>query len=362
MDWPRDQWDPADYAHLIWQHIWTLPRWKAKKGADWIVVQTHPAGMGVKAYNALTVMCTHMRNVYSVVAEHEMLCREDSSTAVARNAAILAPYVAATYETSEFRVTAEVKRVFIYFRATCAFGPGSWTPRFSSGKLLRRFVSFSLESIAARYYKHRQIIIDSACIGHQEDVVPHAEAWEAMRSSLFCPVIAGDTQSSMRLSEIILAGCIPVFFGPPFHTLPLADVITYSEFSVFIYLSPLLLPNWIISDEEYQSMTEEVGYTPPRSVANNNTILDSWFMDEKEKSKFWFDAEDVIDGVKYLRRLSLKTKTISKMQRALEEARWLHFYPDRPDKKETSPLSKVIVEKICQRAMSLRRALNDSRE
>ena len=39
-------------------------------------------------------------------------------------------------------------------------------------------------------------------------------------------------QSSRRVSEVILSGCIPVFLGPPFHTLPLAESVNYTAFSV----------------------------------------------------------------------------------------------------------------------------------
>ena len=39
-------------------------------------------------------------------------------------------------------------------------------------------------------------------------------------------------QSSRRVSEVILSGCIPVFLGPPFHTLPLAELVNYQAFSV----------------------------------------------------------------------------------------------------------------------------------
>ncbi len=60
----------------------------------------------------------------------------------------------------------------------------------------------------------------------------HGQMMQGLQRSLFCPVIAGDTQSSRRLTEIVLAGCIPVFIGPPFHTLPLAADIDYPSFSV----------------------------------------------------------------------------------------------------------------------------------
>jgi hypothetical protein len=46
------------------------------------------------------------------------------------------------------------------------------------------------------------------------------------------PLLLGRSQSSRRVSEVILAGCIPVFLGPPFHTLPMAGDVDYRAFSV----------------------------------------------------------------------------------------------------------------------------------
>ncbi len=44
---------------------------------------------------------------------------------------------------------------------------------------------------------------------------PYAVAFDKMRRSVFCLVLPGDAQSTRRLSEIFLAGCVPVFIGPP---------------------------------------------------------------------------------------------------------------------------------------------------
>lgn len=55
-----------------------------------------------------------------------------------------------------------------------------------------------------------------------------------MRSTLFCLVLPGDSASARRTSEIFMAGCIPVFLGPPFGSMPLADVgIDYRASSLF---------------------------------------------------------------------------------------------------------------------------------
>ena len=70
-----------------------------------------------------------------------------------------------------------------------------------------------------------------------DDRLSHAETVAELRSALFCPVVNGDTAASLRLTEVILAGCIPVFVGPPWHALPLYRAVDYKSFAVFINVS-----------------------------------------------------------------------------------------------------------------------------
>lgn len=60
---------------------------------------------------------------------------------------------------------------------------------------------------------------------------------ERMRNATFCLSMPGDSASTRRLSETIMAGCIPVFVGPPFASMPLAEHVNYREFSVFFNVS-----------------------------------------------------------------------------------------------------------------------------
>jgi len=46
-----------------------------------------------------------------------------------------------------------------------------------------------------------------------------------MRSATFCPAFPGDAASTRRLSEMFLAGCIPVFVGPPYHSMPFSETM-----------------------------------------------------------------------------------------------------------------------------------------
>lgn len=63
------------------------------------------------------------------------------------------------------------------------------------------------------------------------------QVMERMRSTLFCLVLPGDSASARRTSEIFMSGCIPVFLGPPFGAMPLADGIDYRGAGLFFNVS-----------------------------------------------------------------------------------------------------------------------------
>lgn len=56
-------------------------------------------------------------------------------------------------------------------------------------------------------------------------VQPHRPMLEAMAASTFCLILPGNSQSSQRITEAFLTGCIPVFLGPPWHTLPFSHEV-----------------------------------------------------------------------------------------------------------------------------------------
>ena len=70
-------------------------------------------------------------------------------------------------------------------------------------------------------------------------VVSHAVVRQEMQRSVFCLLLPGDTASSSRLTEAVLAGCIPVFLGPPWHAQPLAARLRYPDLSLFFQLDAL---------------------------------------------------------------------------------------------------------------------------
>eukprot|EP00884_Botryococcus_braunii_P015597 jgi/Botrbrau1/2720/Bobra.0203s0062.1 len=61
----------------------------------------------------------------------------------------------------------------------------------------------------------------------------HDAFMDLLFRTLFCPVLAGDSQSSQHVVERYIAGCIPVFPGPPFHGLPFEKEVCPTQNRVY---------------------------------------------------------------------------------------------------------------------------------
>lgn len=74
-----------------------------------------------------------------------------------------------------------------------------------------------------------------------------------MRSSRYCGILpASDRQSTIELPLAIQSGCIPVFLGPPFHSMPLISDVDYSKMAVFVNLVDHTKSMWKINDLKMQ--------------------------------------------------------------------------------------------------------------
>ena len=54
---------------------------------------------------------------------------------------------------------------------------------------------------------------------------PRPDLLRDMARSHFCLIMPGNAQSSGRLADAFFTGCIPVFLGPPFHSLPFGPLV-----------------------------------------------------------------------------------------------------------------------------------------
>lgn len=158
-------------------------------------------------------------------------------------------------------------------------------------------------------------------------MVPHAEEMREMASSVFCPVLPGDTQSSRRLGEAFLAGCIPVFIGAPWHTLSMPGFVDYARAAVFISVRQR---PWFI-----------IGGPMDR---NGRTIGDDWYLDATPPVGA-VHVVDTIDDVLPLLR-SIPDDRREAMRAAVLEYRPLFSHAPL-DGAETSPLTDLILERAC---------------
>ena len=65
----------------------------------------------------------------------------------------------------------------------------------------------------------------------------HVQVLEIMQTATFCLVLPGDSASSRRTSEIFMSGCIPVFIGPPYATMPFGDAVDYKAAAFFFNIT-----------------------------------------------------------------------------------------------------------------------------
>ena len=191
-----------------------------------------------------------------------MLCWRDKDKASTGRAQVI-PYVGVADANLTALVVGSERPTFLYFRAAC-----SNSPKRAAGILLRHAMikamerkkaadvdvswatlqqqAFGFKAHAARARQppttlaHARVPlcaqVGCAC-SICKNKEPHSAVLDAMRNATFCPVLNGDTAASLRLTEVILAGCIPVFVGPPWHALPLYRAVDYKSFAVFINVS-----------------------------------------------------------------------------------------------------------------------------
>jgi len=87
-----------------------------------------------------------------------------------------------------------------------------------------------------------------------------------MQDSKYCLLLPGDSASTRALSEMMMAGCIPVLVGPPYATLPMHEDVDYTTLGFFFNVS------------DYRSWLTQVlalgGPYPPHAFPPGSSV---WF-------------------------------------------------------------------------------------
>lgn len=160
-----------------------------------------------------------------------------------------------------------------------------------------------------------------------ETRISHAAFIRDLSRTSFCLVTPGDSQSSRRLTEVMLAMCIPVFLGPPFHTIPFASKVPYRELGVFFEMGDAEL--WLGDNTLREEGAEE------------------WWPDDIDLSDVTVRLASSKQIVSYLR--AIPVDVVNRMRTAVGAARSRFLYRDRMG--DPPAASDTIAELLCHRTV-----------
>jgi hypothetical protein len=216
---------------------------------------------------------------------------------------------------------ASVKDIFIMFKANC-----EQPDYYSVGKYLRSMLTKSLVKNAGNatdlLVQCLNTVIGSPGYNEQS----HHKLMETLFRSTFCPVIPGDSQTSQHLTERYIAGCVPVFVGPPYHTMPFEKEVDYAESAVFLNITDS--KDWLRDDV----MEWEFPMVPSAGWAHDLLNM-SALERESESPKWWFPwiemkhlmtIEKLDDIIPTLRSIPLER--IQALQRGVQKQRSKFLY------------------------------------
>eukprot|EP00884_Botryococcus_braunii_P010961 jgi/Botrbrau1/19867/Bobra.0601s0001.1 len=179
--------------------------------------------------------------------------------------------------------------------------------------------------------------------GYNEE--PHGQLMNSLFRSVFCPVIPGDSQTSQHLTERYIAGCIPVFVGPPFHTMPFEKEVDYAHSALFL--------NVTNSSEWMRDVVMEWEFPMVPSEGWDHELLGLIpAMKDPESPKWWFPwiSEDALVSIDRLEDIipklrSFPPRVVRALQRSVRRQRTKFIYvwgrPGRPGALD------IIVDNIC---------------
>eukprot|EP00884_Botryococcus_braunii_P010828 jgi/Botrbrau1/19747/Bobra.0902s0001.1 len=226
----------------------------------------------------------------------------------------------------------ETRSKLLFFRGSCA-------PLTHVGQRMRYEVVKALREL-------KDPDIDVCCVGNPPDADLKCEVDDErlevhMVDSRFCLALPGAAQSSQRLSKSFLTGCIPLFLGPPFHTMPLAGIIDYHASTVIVNIT--MTDVWF-GDEH------KVDWNPEAKLPDA--------VHERKHPKWWLpDAmsneivarhtmEDVVHYLKSMSREDLDEKHANVLKNAP-----LFFYSERLETPPDPPsASDAVIEGMCRYA------------
>ena len=326
--------NPTPYIERVLQMVLDIPRFKKTKGGDFAMVRPSPQIKGLFREEAL---CDELASVFSIVPEHASLCVW-TPEAPAEGKALIVPYTAV----SDIMPVEDgaPRNVLVTFQGGCGNRDVLVRDSFFAGKMMRLAV---VEEIL-RWSTSKAIPVHAHCACDICDgSLPHDELMALYRRSTFCLIMPSNTQSSRRLSEVILSGCIPVFIGAPFHTLPLAQDIDWGSAAVFLQVAQT--DAWINATSG--------------NWRHNNLINMAWKLDAPIGNSI-IAVETIEAGLDYLQS-GISAENVASKQQELKKIESLFDYR-LPEDRSPSRLGELVVDKLCLKASRLKKTEREKEE
>lgn len=244
---------------LAYEQILASDRWKKNHGADFVFYDPHPgfrngwAGLQIR-----DKYCTNFMNATMLVVDKPM--RTVCPTFAQMPRVVVTPYNPNTLEEEKLEThrysyanPLDHRATLLYSRVTCHVGQSM-----NAGKSFRYFLG------QRTFAGLKGDDVDVACTNSElgGTFEPFDSMFRRMSNSRFCLALPGDSASTRRLSEIMLANCIPVFAGPPYHSMPF-DTIDWAAAGVFFNI--LNYTGWM-TGEFHWALSPNIPVASPNDV------------------------------------------------------------------------------------------------
>ena len=256
MSRDEDRLDPVnelslDISRLFVEGVTSSLQFTRSKGKKFVLIRPSlgaPPGVMLDT-------CAKFKSSFFVASERGIFCDNDRDRAFFGNSIILPP-VTHGYLT-EANVpelpSVEKRSILFFLRIPCFKDPtkdsgqGDVSPNIMLLQAIEK--NIFVEILANR----EDVSIVSRKESCKASPSERASSIRKMRSSRYCGILpAADRQSTIELPLAIQSGCIPVFLGPPFHSMQMVPDLDYSKMAVFVNLVDHTKSMWKINELKMQ--------------------------------------------------------------------------------------------------------------
>lgn len=333
----RNTTDPEPYMRKSLDKIVKSERFIKSKGGDFAFVHPSPIMKGLFKEEA---MCEDLASAFHLVPERSSLCVW-TPDAASTGSSLIIPYVSNLDLDFDTDLETVERDLLLYYRGGCGHPHSSVRGLFAAGKMLR------YEFVHSTNEERQEDDIDLRCsCDICDNHTPHAEVMQGYRRSRFCPVLSSNVQSSRRLSEVILSGCIPVFIGPPFHTLPLQLDVDYKSMGIFINITN---SSWI-------------DHASPHHL-QNKLVSHLWPLDDYALEDSLIQMDNLYEVIDYLRTMPPEEE--AQKRRSVLQQRFKFYFGPVPRSAggddKTSELGQIAMQHMCRHASEEKRKMQLSK-